>query len=95
MTSRTSVCATWCQPASDWVTDTSASEAGLTDMAHRMALSPARENIVVTATAPGASASEMNKGAGDYVVGSTQVVDGGFTHARGAVGGMGTQASAV
>jgi NAD(P)-dependent dehydrogenase (short-subunit alcohol dehydrogenase family) len=81
-----------------------------------MALRLAPENIVVSAIAPGAFASEMNRDArdradevalripsrrigrdedmagaaiylasraGDYVVGSTLVVDGGVTHARG------------
>jgi NAD(P)-dependent dehydrogenase (short-subunit alcohol dehydrogenase family) len=81
-----------------------------------MALRLAPENIVVSAIAPGAFASEMNtlardhadevakripsrrigtdedmagaaiflaSRAGDYVVGSTLVVDGGVTHARG------------
>jgi NAD(P)-dependent dehydrogenase (short-subunit alcohol dehydrogenase family) len=81
-----------------------------------MALRLAKDNIAVTAIAPGAFASEMNKEArdhaemvsshipagrigtvedmagaaiylasraGDYVVGSTLVVDGGVTHARG------------
>jgi len=80
-----------------------------------MALRLARENIVVSAIAPGAFASEMNRDArdhadavkariplgrigvdddmagaaiylasraGDYVVGSTLVVDGGVTHSR-------------
>ena len=81
-----------------------------------MALRLAPENIAVSAIAPGAFASEMNRvardhadevaqriparrigrdedmagaaiylasRAGDYVVGSTLVVDGGVTHARG------------
>jgi len=80
-----------------------------------MALRLAPEHIVVSAIAPGAFASEMNRAArdhgeevkkhipsgrigvdddmagaaiylasraGDYVVGSTLVVDGGVTHAR-------------
>ena len=93
-----------------------ASKAGLIHMTRRMALRLAKDNIAVTAIAPGAFASEMNKEArdhadmvsshipagrigtvedmagaaiylasraGDYVVGSTLVVDGGVTHARG------------
>jgi NAD(P)-dependent dehydrogenase (short-subunit alcohol dehydrogenase family) len=81
----------------------------------RMALRLIRDNIVVSAIAPGAFASEMNRDArdradevvkripagrigrdedmagaaiylasraGDYVVGSTLIVDGGVTHAR-------------
>ncbi len=93
-----------------------ASKAGLIHLTRRMALRLAKDNIVVTAIAPGAFASEMNKDArdheaevsaripagrvgtvedmagaaiylasraGDYVVGSTLVVDGGVTHARG------------
>jgi NAD(P)-dependent dehydrogenase (short-subunit alcohol dehydrogenase family) len=92
-----------------------ASKAGLIHMTRRMALRLAKDNIAVTAIAPGAFASEMNKEArdhaemvsshipagrigtvedmagaaiylasraGDYVVGSTLVVDGGVTHAR-------------
>ena len=92
-----------------------ASKAGLIQLTRRMALRLARENIVVSAIAPGAFASEMNREArdraeqvrasiplgrigvdddmagaavylasraGDYVVGSTLVVDGGVTHAR-------------
>jgi NAD(P)-dependent dehydrogenase (short-subunit alcohol dehydrogenase family) len=92
-----------------------ASKAGLIHMTRRMALRLVKDNIVVTAIAPGAFASEMNKDArdheaevsaripagrvgttedmagaaiylasraGDYVVGSTLVVDGGVTHAR-------------
>jgi NAD(P)-dependent dehydrogenase (short-subunit alcohol dehydrogenase family) len=80
-----------------------------------MALRLIKDNIVVSAIAPGAFASEMNRDArdraaevvkripagrigrdedmagaaiylasraGDYVVGSTLVVDGGVTHAR-------------
>ena len=80
-----------------------------------MALRLVKDNIVVSAIAPGAFASDMNKvardhaaevskhipsgrigtdedmagaaiylasRAGDYVVGSTLVVDGGVTHAR-------------
>ena len=92
-----------------------ASKAGLIHMTRRMALRLAEDNIVVTAIAPGAFASDMNKDArdhgdtvsqripakrigtdedmagaaiylasraGDYVLGSTLVVDGGVTHAR-------------
>ncbi len=93
-----------------------ASKAGLIHLTRRMALRLVQDNIVVTAIAPGAFASDMNKDArdhsdavsaripsgrigtaedmagaaiylasraGDYVVGSTLVVDGGVTHARG------------
>ncbi len=93
-----------------------ASKAGLIHMTRRMALHLVKDNIAVTAIAPGAFASDMNKDArdhaaevsshipagrigtgddmagaaiylasraGDYVVGSTLVVDGGVTHARG------------
>lgn len=93
-----------------------ASKAGLIHLTRRMALRLAPEGIVVSAIAPGAFASEMNRvardhgdevskliparrigtdedmagaaiylasRAGDYVVGSTLVVDGGVTHARG------------
>ena len=93
-----------------------ASKAGLMHLTRRMALRLARDNIAVSAIAPGAFASDMNKDArdhadvvsaripagrigstedmagaaiylasraGDYVVGSTLVVDGGVTHARG------------
>lgn len=93
-----------------------ASKAGLIHLTRRMALHLAKDNIAVTAIAPGAFASDMNKDArdheaqvsaripagrigttedmagaaiylasraGDYVVGSTLVVDGGVTHARG------------
>lgn len=93
-----------------------ASKAGLIQLTRRMALRLAPENISVSAIAPGAFASEMNRvardhgdevakripagrigrdedmagaaiylasRAGDYVVGSTLVVDGGVTHARG------------
>ena len=93
-----------------------ASKAGLIQLTRRMALRLAPENIVVSAIAPGAFASEMNRvardhgdeiaqqipsrrigrdedmagaaiylasRAGDYVMGSTLVVDGGVTHARG------------
>lgn len=93
-----------------------ASKAGLIHMTRRMALRLAQDNIVVSAIAPGAFASEMNRTArdhadevakhipagrigededmagaaiflasraGDYVMGSTLIVDGGVTHARG------------
>jgi NAD(P)-dependent dehydrogenase (short-subunit alcohol dehydrogenase family) len=93
-----------------------ASKAGLIQLTRRMALRLAQENIVVSAIAPGAFASDMNRvardqaevtaklipagrigvdddmagaaiylasRAGDYVMGSTLVVDGGVTHARG------------
>lgn len=92
-----------------------ASKAGLIHLTRRMALQLVKDNIVVTAIAPGAFASEMNKDArdhgeevsaripagrigttedmagaaidlasraGDYVVGSTLIVDGGVTRAR-------------
>jgi NAD(P)-dependent dehydrogenase (short-subunit alcohol dehydrogenase family) len=92
-----------------------ASKAGLIQLTRRMALRLIEDNIVVSAIAPGAFASDMNKDArdhgeavaaripagrvgedadmagaaiylasraGDYVVGSTLVVDGGVTHAR-------------
>ena len=92
-----------------------ASKAGLIHLTRRMALRLAPEGIVVSAIAPGAFASDMNRvardhgeevakliparrigtdedmagaaiylasRAGDYVVGSTLVVDGGVTHAR-------------
>lgn len=92
-----------------------ASKAGLIQLTRRMALRLAPERIIVSAIAPGAFASDMNKvardhadevvrhipagrigrdedmagaaiylasRAGDYVVGSTLVVDGGVTHAR-------------
>lgn len=91
------------------------SKAGLIHMTKRMAIHLAKDNIVMTAIAPGAFASEMNKAArdhgdaisagipskrigttedmagaavylasraGDYVLGSTLVVDGGVTHIR-------------
>jgi NAD(P)-dependent dehydrogenase (short-subunit alcohol dehydrogenase family) len=93
-----------------------ASKAGLIHLTRRMALRLAPENIVVSAIAPGAFASDMNtlardhgdevakripakrigteedmagaaiflaSRAGDYVVGSTLIVDGGVTYARG------------
>lgn len=93
-----------------------ASKSGLIHLTRRMALHLIKDNIAVTAIAPGAFASDMNKDArdhevevatripsgrigtvedmagaviflasraGDYVVGSTLVVDGGVTHARG------------
>ncbi len=92
-----------------------ASKAGLIQLTRRMALRLVKDNIVVSAIAPGAFASEMNRDArdhadavkaripagrigvdddmagaaiylasraGDYVVGSTLIVDGGVTHAR-------------
>ncbi|MBT9508595.1 SDR family oxidoreductase [Rhodoferax sp.] len=92
-----------------------ASKAGLVHLTKRMALRLVKDNIVVTAIAPGAFASEMNRDArdraqevsahipagrigvdedmagaaiylasraGDYVVGTTLVVDGGVTLAR-------------
>ncbi|MDW5442395.1 SDR family oxidoreductase [Polaromonas sp. SM01] len=92
-----------------------ASKAGLIQLTRRMAVRLVQDNIVVSAIAPGAFASDMNKDArdhgdavaaripagrvgqdadmagaaiylasraGDYVVGSTLVVDGGVTHAR-------------
>jgi len=92
-----------------------ASKAGLIQLTRRMALRLAKEHIIVSAIAPGAFASEMNRDArdradavraripsgrigvdddmagaaiylasraGDYVVGSTLVVDGGVTHSR-------------
>ncbi|MDQ2733634.1 MAG: SDR family oxidoreductase [Pseudomonadota bacterium] len=93
-----------------------ASKAGLIQLTRRMALRLAEDNIVVSAIAPGAFASDMNRvardhgdevakriparrigrdddmagaaiylasRAGDYVLGSTLVVDGGVTHLRG------------
>jgi NAD(P)-dependent dehydrogenase (short-subunit alcohol dehydrogenase family) len=93
-----------------------ASKAGLIHLTRRMALQLAKNNIAVSAIAPGAFASDMNRDArdhaeevaaripagrvgtvedmagaaiflasraGDYVLGSTLVVDGGVTHARG------------
>ncbi len=92
-----------------------ASKAGLIQLTRRMALRLAKERIAVSAIAPGAFASDMNKDArdhgeqvkeripagrigepedmaaaaiylasraGDYVMGSTLVVDGGVMHAR-------------
>ncbi len=92
-----------------------ASKAGLIHLTRRMALHLIKDNIVVSAIAPGAFASDMNKDArdhgeavaarvpagrvgvdedmagaaiylasraGDYVVGTTLVVDGGVTLAR-------------
>ncbi len=94
----------------------SASKAGLIHLTRRLALRLVRDGIVMSAIAPGAFASDMNRDArdhadavaqrvpagrigvdddmagaaiylasraGDYVVGSTLVVDGGVTHARG------------
>ncbi len=93
-----------------------ASKSGLIHLTKRMALRLVEDNIVVTAIAPGAFASDMNKDArdhgeavknripakrigrdedmagaaiflasraGDYVVGTTLIVDGGVTIARG------------
>jgi NAD(P)-dependent dehydrogenase (short-subunit alcohol dehydrogenase family) len=92
-----------------------ASKAGVIHLTRSMAMRLAKDNIAVSAIAPGAFASEMNRNArdngeqlsqhipagrigtaedmagaaiflasraGDYVVGSTLVVDGGVTHAR-------------
>ncbi len=92
-----------------------ASKAGLIQLTRRMALRLVKDNIVVSAIAPGAFASEMNRDArdhadelapripagrigatedmagaaiylasraGDYVVGTTLVVDGGVIHTR-------------
>lgn len=92
-----------------------ASKAGLIQLTRRMALRLAQDRIAVSAIAPGAFASDMNKDArdhgeevkaripagrigtpedmagaaiylasraGDYVMGSTLIVDGGVTHAR-------------
>ena len=91
------------------------SKAGLIHMTKRMAVHLAKDGIVMSAIAPGAFASEMNKvardhgdaisagipsgrigttedmagaavylasRAGDYVVGSTVIVDGGVTYTR-------------
>ena len=93
-----------------------ASKAGLIHLTKRMAMRLIRDNIVVSAIAPGAFASDMNRDArdhgdalskvipsrrigtaedmagaaiflasraGDYVVGSTLIVDGGVSHMRG------------
>ena len=93
-----------------------ASKSGLIHLTKRMAMRLIRDNIAVTAIAPGAFASDMNRDAsdhgetvskgipsrrigttedmagaaiflasraGDYVVGSTVIVDGGVTYARG------------
>ena len=93
-----------------------ASKAGLIHLTKRMAIRLIQDNIVVSAIAPGAFASDMNRDArdhgdavakripsrrigatedmagaaiflasraGDYVVGSTIIVDGGATYARG------------
>lgn len=93
-----------------------ASKAGLIHLTRRMALRLVKDNIVVSAIAPGAFPSDMNRDArdhsaevsaripagrignvedmagaaiylasraGDYVVGSTLIVDGGVTYARG------------
>jgi NAD(P)-dependent dehydrogenase (short-subunit alcohol dehydrogenase family) len=92
-----------------------ASKAGLIHLTKRMAIQLIADNIVVSAIAPGAFASDMNRDArdrgdllakripsrrigtaedmagaaiylasraGDYVVGSTIVVDGGVSYAR-------------
>ncbi len=92
-----------------------ASKAGLIHLTKRMAMRLIEDNIVVSAIAPGAFASDMNRmardhgeavaqaipakrigetedmagaaiflasRAGDYVVGSTLIVDGGVTYAR-------------
>jgi NAD(P)-dependent dehydrogenase (short-subunit alcohol dehydrogenase family) len=92
-----------------------ASKAGLMHLTKRMAIRLIQDNIVVTAIAPGAFASDMNRDArdhgdavakripsqrigtpedmagaaiflasraGDYVVGSTLIVDGGVNHTR-------------
>jgi len=92
-----------------------ASKAGLIHLTKRMAIRLIEDNIVVTAIAPGAFASDMNRDArdhgelvakripsrrigtpedmagaaiflasraGDYVVGSTLIVDGGVSHMR-------------
>lgn len=92
-----------------------ASKAGVIQLTRRMALRLIEDNVVVSAIAPGAFASDMNTDArdntdavaqripsrrigtaediagaaiylasraGDYVVGSTLIVDGGVTHAR-------------
>ena len=92
-----------------------ASKAGLIQLTRRMAIRLIQDRIVMSAIAPGAFASDMNRAArdhadevsqripagrvgtiedmagtaiylasraGDYVVGSTIVVDGGITHTR-------------
>jgi len=92
-----------------------ASKAGLIQLTRRMAVRLIEDGIVVSAIAPGAFASDMNRDArdraddlvriipsgrigtdedmaaaaiylasraGDYVVGSTLIVDGGVTHTR-------------
>jgi NAD(P)-dependent dehydrogenase (short-subunit alcohol dehydrogenase family) len=92
-----------------------ASKAGLIHLTKRMAIRLIRDNIVMSAIAPGAFASDMNRDArdhgdalakvipsrrigtaedmagaaiylasraGDYVVGSTIIVDGGVSHMR-------------
>jgi NAD(P)-dependent dehydrogenase (short-subunit alcohol dehydrogenase family) len=92
-----------------------ASKAGLIHLTKRMAIRLIEDNIVVSAIAPGAFASDMNRDArdhgevlakripsrrigtpedmagaaiflasraGDYVVGSTLIVDGGVSHMR-------------
>ena len=97
-------------------TNYAASKSGLIHLTKRMALELVKSNVVVTAIAPGAFASSMNKAArdhadlvsnyvpsgrigtpedmagaaiflasraGDYVVGSTLIVDGGVAHTRG------------
>ena len=105
------------QTVNPWETYSyAASKAGVIHLSKRMALRLIQDNIVVTAIAPGAFASDMNRDArdhadavsaripsgrigtaedmagaaiylasraGDYVVGSTLIVDGGVTHARG------------
>ena len=93
-----------------------ASKAGLIHLTKRMAMRLIDDHIVVSAIAPGAFVSDMNRAArdhgdevaqripaqrigrsddmagaavflasraGDYVVGDTLVVDGGYTHTRG------------
>ena len=92
-----------------------ASKSGLIHLTKRMAIRLVQDNIIVTAIAPGAFASDMNRDArdhgdalsrhipsgrigtaedmagaaiylasraGDYVVGSTLIVDGGVSHMR-------------
>jgi NAD(P)-dependent dehydrogenase (short-subunit alcohol dehydrogenase family) len=98
-----------------------ASKAGLIHLTRRMALELIKDNIVMSAIAPGAFASDMNttardqgaevakripaqrigrdddmagaaiylaSRAGDYVVGTTLVVDGGVSDARGGGGAV-------